>query len=891
MKRFTTRGFVLVAAGALAAAVLGAAAAGAGSVVELQPLQAAPSAETGLLTNETPRFWFVEYPSAPLADGSRDSDVDNDDRAFKNEARSEGASFKERLRFKSLWNGISVEASPSEIAKIRQFGSVKAVFPVQTHVLPPTTHVSADLATAIQMTRADIAQNELGLTGKGVRVAVMDTGVDYDNPDLGGGFGPGTRVTTGFDFVGDAYNADSATQAFRTPVPDPDPDDCNGHGTHVAGIIGAKGEVTGVAPGVTFGAYRVFGCEGSTTDDVMIAAMERILRDHMDVLNMSIGDAFNNWPGSPTAAASDRLVKKGVVVVASIGNSGANGLYAAGAPGVGERVIGVASFDNVRSTNPAFSVSPDGKLIAYDQATAALIAPRTGSFTLAKTGTPTTANDGCNPLVGSFAGKVVLIRRGVCSFFQKAFNAQSAGATGVVLYNNQPGRVTPTVAGTTAITIPVVAITAADGALLNDRIAAGTTTGNWTNQTVVAPVATANLISSFSSYGLAADLSLKPDIGAPGGFIWSTLPLEQGGHGSLSGTSMASPHVAGAVALLLESRANLRRDDNHGDDDDKGDDNWRSNRNDGRNLDRAAEIRDILQNSADPKLWWGNPGLGFLDNVQRQGAGMLDIAGAVLATSSVLPGKLSLGEGTGQIVKRIVIRNNGRSTVTYALSHVAALATGPSIFVPLFFDAPSTVAFSTTSLSLRKGEARSVDVAITPSADLPDKSIYGGYLVVTPNVGDALRVPYVGFKGDYQSIQILNESQPGLDGSPLFGDGNGVKVPADHAFTLKDTDQPTVVFHMDLQARELVLEVIDASGNTLGRAVDIDFMPRNATSTGVFGLSWDGTYMRGERGKKLKTAPDGQYMLRLAVEKPLAERNNPAHIESWTSPSFTIDRP
>jgi len=90
--------------------------------------------------------------------------------------------------------------------------------------------------------------------------------------------------------------------------------------------------VTGVAPGVTFGAYRVFGCEGSTTDDVMIAAMERILRDRMDVLNMSIGDAFNNWPGAPTAAAASRLVKKGVVVVASIGNSGANGIFSAGAP-------------------------------------------------------------------------------------------------------------------------------------------------------------------------------------------------------------------------------------------------------------------------------------------------------------------------------------------------------------------------------------------------------------------------------------------------------------------------------------------------------------------------------------------------------------------------------
>jgi len=167
----------------------------------------------------------------------------------------------------------------------------------------------------------------------------------------------------------------------------------------------------------------------------------------------------------------------------------------------------------------------------------------------------------------------------------------------------------------------VVAITAADGAIINDRIAAGTTTMNWSDQTVTAPNSTGNLISSFSSYGLAADLTVKPDIGAPGGFIWSTLPLEQGGHGSLSGASMASPHVAGGVALLLEARRDLQR--HQGKHDDDGDDKgWRRGDEDEDNLRHAGTVRDILQNSAKPKPWFGNPGLGFLDNVHRQGAGM-----------------------------------------------------------------------------------------------------------------------------------------------------------------------------------------------------------------------------------------------------------------------------
>jgi minor extracellular serine protease Vpr len=261
----------------------------------------------------------------------------------------------------------------------------------------------------------------------------------------------------------------------------------------------------------------------------------------------------------------------------------------------------------------------------------------------------------------------------------------------------------------------------------------------------------------------------------------------------------------------------------------------------------------------------------------------------VLATSSVLPGKLSLGEGSGAITKRIVIRNNGRSSVTYALSHAPALANGPSIFAPSFNTGFATVAFSATSVTIGPRDARSIDVTITPNAALADKSIYGGYVVVTPDAGSVLRVPYAGFKGDYQSIQILNETIFG--GSPLLLDADLEDVAPTHAFTLKDADQPTVVFHMDLQARRLNLEVMDASGNMLGQAVAIEYMPRNATSTGFFALSWDGTFMKGEKGKKLRTAPDGQYTLRLSVEKPLAERNNPAHVESWTSPSIVIDRP
>ncbi|HMP56824.1 MAG TPA: circularly permuted type 2 ATP-grasp protein, partial [Novosphingobium sp.] len=181
---------------------------------------------------------------------------------------------------------------------------------------------------------------------------------------------------------------------------------------------------------------------------------------------------------------SNRLVQKGVVVVASAGNNGTAGTFALGAPGVGRDVIAVSSFDNVAATLPAFTVSPDGRQVGYGPATGAPPPPTSGSLPMARTGTTASANDACNPVApapGSLAGQAALIRRGTCSFYEKAINAQNAGAAAVVLYNNAAGRISPTVAppaaGNPPGTIPVVSITAADGAVIDGRIAMRTTRG------------------------------------------------------------------------------------------------------------------------------------------------------------------------------------------------------------------------------------------------------------------------------------------------------------------------------------------------------------------------------------------------------------------------------
>lgn len=887
MKRLPMLLILVAVLSVLTTAVLSAQEAG-----EVVPLTPAPVAEAGEPTSENTNLYFVELSGKPTVDGGKASALKAEKKAFRDAAKKAGVQFNERYAFDKLWNGLSVSTSSANSGKLAQLPGVKAVYPVFTVQIPETNQSSEpDLSTALAMTGADIAQSELGYTGDGIRVAVMDTGIDYDHPDLGGCFGPGCRVNEGWDFVGDAFNADPSAAAYNpVAAPDNDPDDCNGHGTHVAGIVGANGDVVGVAPGVTFGAYRVFGCQGSTTSDIMIAAMERALDDNMDVLNMSIGSAFMTWPQYPTAVAADNLVDEGVVVVASIGNSGANGLYSAGAPGVGNNVIGVASFDNTHVQLNTFTVTPAGLTIGYGNAAAAPPAPTSGSLPLAKSGTPTSIDDAClvggvSPFTpGQFAGQAVLIRRGTCSFYEKALNAQNAGAAAVVLYNNSAGRFSPTVAGSPSITIPVVAVSDTEGVAINNAINAGPQTLNWTDDLGTFLNPTGGLISSFSSYGLNAELTLKPDIGAPGGLIYSTYPLESGGYATISGTSMASPHVAGAVALLLEAAPGT---DSHA-------------------------VRGILQNSADPKNWFGNPGLGFLDNVHRQGAGMLDIDDAILATTRVTPGKLSLGESeAGPATRTLTIENDGATAVTYDLSHAPALSTGPNTFVPAFFTGFAAVAFSTPSVTVPAGGSATVDVTITANTALADRSMYGGYIVFTPQgEGQTYRVPYAGFKGDYQSIQVLTPTSAGfprvgrattcirvVDGECIGG--SYTLPPAGFVYTLTDIfNMPAILLHMDHQARALEMAIYDAASGqpvhpVFYKFVDTEFLPRNSTATGFFAYTWDGTrlHSNGQKWEKTKPVPDGDYIIQVRLLKALGDANNPAHWETWTSPVITIDRP
>ena len=886
-------------------------------------------------SNESFQAWFVQFKTPPEAKGGSKAALVADRTAFFKNAANQGLSVTQRRSFDNLWNGVSVNVPAAQAGALAAVPGVTAVYPVHTVSLPPPGTgggAEIDLKNAVGQTGADVAQNELGFDGSGVTIAIMDSGLDYTLPEFGGCFGPACKVRGGFDLVGDAYNATSTSPAFQpVPHPDPDPAPCDpnfadaqeaagagtsdaAHGTHVAGIAAAdgrghtaEGQVIGVAPGAKLLAYRVFGCNGSTDTDVMIDAMEMALADHADVLNMSIGSAFGNWPQSPEAVASDNLVDEGMVVVASIGNSGANGgqLWSAGSPGVGGKVIGVASFDNTKATLPAFRAG--GTLYGYNRASAAPLPPLTGSLPIQFSATPppvpttTTTppvDDGCVAYsAGSLTGKAVFIRRGTCGFYNKAINAQNAGAAAVILYNNQPGSFSPTVAipagsppGTPPVTIPVEAITAADARAIFDS---GATMLEWTDQVVESPIATANLVSSFSSFGTDAELRLKPDIGAPGGQIYSTWPHQQfGGHNTIGGTSMASPHVAGLAALILDAKD--------------------------KNITPSA-IRTVLMNTASPRGVNIAPALG-LEPTWRQGAGLAYVPSAILTNSSVTPSKIALGEGTGATAE-LTITNSGPAAVTYDLSAVSTVATGPSTvpsnpllypFVFSYLGGTNSATFSSPSITVPAGGTATVNVTIGANAGLRDKSLYGGYMVLTPQGGGTvLRVPYVGFFGDYQSLPVITNAGCGLPTLARFGSssdtfqcGTGTPVPGVRAqpsggvWEQPKQDPIIVFFHLNHQARNYTLSLLDAASGqpvTVGGRIavvdSVDRVSRNSAANTFFASVWDGTLaFRTGSGQFLrKAAPGGVYKLKLTITKAQAFNDTgAAETESWTSPAFTL---
>lgn len=388
----------------------------------------------------------------------------------------------------------------------------------------------------------------------------------------------------------------------------------------------------------------------------------------------------------------------------------------------------------------------------------------------------------------------------------------------------------------------------------------------WTDQSYDAPVDTAGLISGFSSIGPSPDLALKPDLSAPGGFVRSTVPVEQGLYGTYSGTSMASPFVAGATALLLEAKPRTP----------------------------AVAVRDIFQNSADPRLWRADPSRGLLELVHRQGAGMIDVAAAIQATTRITPGKLELGESEhGPLTRLLTIANESESAVTYDLSHKPALSTAGRTSSPHVLAEFATARFSrngstVTSMTVPPHSSASLDVTITTSSALPERSVFGGYVVVTAaDGGDRYSVPYVGVAGDYQSIRVLDPTENNFPWLAKLRAGFARQTDG-ASYSMRGSDIPFVLARFEHQARKVEITIADAhTGKSWHRAIVEDYMPKNAPRQ-FFIFPIDGITVSGFRQYEL---PNGTYTATVAVLKALGDPGLPGHIETWTSPRFTIARP
>jgi hypothetical protein len=179
---------------------------------------------------------------------------------------------------------------------------------------------------------------------------------------VGGGFGPGKKFASGWDFVGDAYTGSN------TPVPGPDIMDCEGHGTHVAGILGADPgppyNISGVAYQSELAGYRVFGCNGSVADDVLIAAITRAYNEGSQIITMSIGGAAG-WTSSPSAVVASRAAKAGRIVTIAAGNDGDAGMWYTSGPGSGKDVIAIGSVDNTVIPIQNAKVSGHADMVYY----------------------------------------------------------------------------------------------------------------------------------------------------------------------------------------------------------------------------------------------------------------------------------------------------------------------------------------------------------------------------------------------------------------------------------------------------------------------------------------------------------------------------------------------
>ncbi|KAF9580721.1 hypothetical protein BGW38_002511 [Lunasporangiospora selenospora] len=663
-------------------------------------------------------------------------------------------------------------------------------------------------ASLHQMTGMDVVRKRYKLTGKGIKIGIIDSGIDYKHPAFAAKgasegcfarYGKNCRVKYGWDFVGDKYDG------YNTPTPDADPMDCRGHGTHVAGIIGAdaldiKGKYkppqpfVGVAPEVTIGAYRIFGCKGDSGTDVVMAAMEMAFNDGMDVINISLGGG-SSYKYNPQAVLAEKLIAHGMSVVAAGGNDGGDGPWMVMDIGLSDKTSSVASFDNTYGLY--FSFSYGGKM-AYPYMPAETYGYKPLSLPSSATLVPIfekdgSLSDGCDP--SRYKGvekKVVLVLGDYsrCTAEERGNVSISAGAVAMVFQTTPIGM--EFLIGVPEFPMASIENWAGDE-LIKTYKKNSKTKIDWNKKESNFRVEAGGAPSDFSSFGLDGELRSKPDLSAPGGNILSTVPRSMGGYMLQSGTSMSAPYVAGAHAIYMQAKKKTMRGD---------------------------FVRQAFKNTATIS---SNLLSRTKASVAKQGAGLINVLSAIEATSSISPDHIDLLDSKHLRRKvQITIKNSGKHTETYRLSHIPADAlnaypTGNSFPIgdPLIEKDYASVSFSHSKIKIRPGQSTKVTLSFTePKKGKSNQfPIYSGFVVATPlsKKSIAVHVPYTGVKGDIAKVPIMDKDL-GFPGLVLVdNEGNLKEIPSkDYVFDLTN-EFPAVMDRLGSHTPDLTFRIYKAN--------------------------------------------------------------------------------
>ncbi|ANS75177.1 hypothetical protein AWM70_11655 [Paenibacillus yonginensis] len=506
------------------------------------------------------------------------SQIKSQQEQFEDELRDQGISSDVQSSYSKVINAVSLQVTGRDLDKLVKMDNVKAIYPdLEVKLDPEQVQNTESQAERLMNAATYLGSNQLSYKGNGINIGVIDTGIDYMHPVLEDAY------AGGWDFVNNDDDPYETTYQDWVKAHNADPEkypEINSdnetyyteHGTHVAGIIAARDQsefnVVGIAPQAKIHAYKVLGPYGSGQSSWVIGGIERAVEDGMDIINLSLGNSLND-SNYITSIAINNAMLDGVVSVIASGNSGPD-RYTVGSPGTSTFGITVGN-----STLPSPVVTAQADFI--ETATSVTYATYTKDLMAWNIAENPSLLDGTSiPIVyaglgypedftkieGGVKDKAVLIQRGELTFVDKIANAKQAGAKAAIIFNNVPGDI-PYLLGDDFSFIPTLSLPQEAGQQLLQQLedGPGSLEVVWSN--FVKSEQPGDDINDTSSRGPVKDnLNIKPDIVAPGTNILSSVPAYgkdepsanyDQAYARLTGTSMATPQVAGIAALVIEA--------------------------------------------------------------------------------------------------------------------------------------------------------------------------------------------------------------------------------------------------------------------------------------------------------------------------------------------------